>query len=276
VLQLIAPPGIPVQRPERGMLGRWRSALWQDGEISSEVIELDNAELFELAGSNRLWIEEKNLSAQRRELAIRKVDLDKPQISYPGVDLHAELTLLDRRPALAVTQSASTYAALVVAQPPDTPIARVERLAGRKMSISEMGKRLADVANVVGVDQTRELVVALLHARARSHSWRYTKPLRVFERSDPLERTVEREIDSAKTGVEVLQRLRTVELQVRELDILLVTILHKRARSPRWLITSPLRRVLGAPKLVALRRLLRNARAGAPDQIPALPPARSG
>jgi hypothetical protein len=267
-LLLIAPPGTPLQLPEDSRLNLWRSALWQDGRISGDVHELAEEELDHLAGSKRMWIDEQNLAVERREFAVRRRD-DADDLDSTTTGPHPTVALL---PALQTTQRASMYSALVASQSPDNPIARVERLASRKLSIAEMSRGLEDVANVVGADQKRELVVALLHARARSHSWRCTKPLRIFERREPLERTMEREIDSVKTGADLLARLRALELQVSELDRLLVVVLYRRARSPRWLITWPLRRLLGARRLEALRRRLRGVRVPPPERTPTLPP----
>ncbi len=259
-LRLLAPPGIPLQLPEYGSLRRWRSASWEGGSISTEVSELTHEAVRTLVPSHHAWIVEQESEERLRALAAQNLDFEALE------DASMEVVVADRRPVsvfvgrrlvTAITQSASTYSALVLTQPSDAAVARVERVVNTSSSLAEISNGLREIADAIGVDQTRELVVALLHARARSHSWRCTWPLSVLEGRGPLERVVGREIDAARTGGELTQRLAAVELQASELDRLLVILLYARSRSVRWRITSPLRRLFGSRRLRGVRTLLR-------------------
>jgi hypothetical protein len=262
-VRFLAPPGVPLQLPElAGGLDRWRTAFWDCGFIVGGVEVLKLEKVRERVPSELEWIEEQVREAQRRDLLVQNLPADVAG-DEAVVDEDDEQEVLvsalpDRRRIVAVTKSASTFAALVSSLSRDTAFAQVEDVTNMASCREEFDTELDAIGERIGPARVRELAVALLHARARSHSWRYTWFLAWTERRAPLQRVIGREVDRARTSDELHQRLLTVELASQELHQALTGMLYVRSHGFRWRITAPLRRLLGTYYLSSVRTLLRS------------------
>jgi hypothetical protein len=247
-LLLLAPPGTRLSPTTPERLGRWRTATWVGGELLGEPSEIEDDEAERRAPTKALWIAQRREEQERRDLAVM-------------AGLHASTAVRDPvfswRIMLQVTQSASTYSTLASKLSWRNPIARVEEAANNASSEAELEEQLGLVAREIGEAQEREIVLGLLHVRARSHSWRYTRALRIFERHTPLERVLARLVDRTRDGQELDTRVKAIELQDRELKPILVRLLYRRMHSVRWVATKPLRRLLALRRLRTTRRALR-------------------
>jgi hypothetical protein len=116
---------------------------------------------------------------------------------------------------------------------------------------------LAELERETGHEDLREAVIALLHARSRSHSWRYTWIMGVLPATDPLTRRIGREIDRAPTGEDLERVLSRLASECHGVEEQLVVVLHERSRSLRWRLTRPVRRLLAKSSVRVARDVLR-------------------
>jgi hypothetical protein len=254
--RFLAPPGVPLQLPElSGSLKRWRTALWTCGAVAGHVKALELAEAYALAPDQSAWID---AYSEDREDDPALAGLEAQGPAFDGREASSVSFLPDRRRLLSVTKSASTFAMLVSGLPPDSAFARIEGVANATASRDQFDAVLGMVSESLGEDMAHELVLALLHARARSHSWRYTRFLSWTQRRAPRHRVVGREVDRARTDRELTEGLATVELPRRELDQVLVDTLYERSRCLRWRVTGPLRWAFGTSSLRGPRGVMRN------------------
>lgn len=257
----MAPPGVPLQLPETiGMLRQWRIVHIEDGEMDGPVSTLSFDEALRQAPSQRTWIEDQAMLARSHEEASERRSAARRQSaegSTADSSLGTPFVNLDRRRITTLTQSASTFSSLLESLPEEDSAVRVEGLVKATSSRSKLRAEFQATTRTIGRQQAREVIVALLHARARTHSWRWTKLLRRFEPGTQLERLVGREIDAARTGDEVLERLAGVNLRTHELDDVLISLLYVRSHGPRWRMTHPLRLWLGSHRFSGLRGVLR-------------------
>jgi hypothetical protein len=296
----IAPPGVALQRPERAApLMGWRRARWQYGASQGGVVPCTLEEVEELAPANHAWIQERMREDERLDLMLAQAQSDQNEeqlaVSEPPVVVSvaaimgtgargtsAPALLPDRRPATIVTRSASTFSALTYRLPPSEALAKVEGLLRDAVSASHLATELDTLSLAIGPTAVRELVVALLHARTRSHSWRYTRWLGPVEHRGEHERQLVRLASSSHSALELLELLRADETGEHESHEILVDLLYAQHRSLRWRITYPLRRLLGSPRLQSWRRVLRHhvqprvaaARSEGSSGMKTLPPAQ--
>jgi hypothetical protein len=162
------------------------------------------------------------------------------------------------------TQSASSFASHVAEQPPDATIRQVERLAETAAGFGEMARGLAQTRAQAGERPVREALVALLHARARSHSWRMTRWLGPVEVTMPLADDLGRQIDQSRTGDQVAAAVARVQAEWPELDYTLAAILYARSHSRRWQATRMFRRAFAMRWLRPVRTVLRTVRCRLP------------
>jgi hypothetical protein len=259
-LRFLAPPGVPLQLPEMtGALKRWRTALWTCGAVVDGVEVLEPEEAIEMAPTQSAWIEAHEHDRESELLARDgPMDVFEARLASEGDEAASPASFLpDRRRLLSVTKSASTFAALVTGLSPGSAFARIEEVANAASSRNEFDAALGMVGDSLGEDVAHELALALLHARARSHSWRYTWFLGWTERREPLHRMVGREVDRARADRDLAQRLATVELPRRELNQVVVDMLYERSHCLRWWVTAPLREALGTRRLTGPRTVLR-------------------
>jgi hypothetical protein len=257
----IAPPGVPLQLPETlGMLRQWRVVRVEEGELDGPVWTLPLGEALALAASQRSWIEDQVKLAWRHEevgehlSAARRTSNRRSGSDSGGIPTLANI---DQRWIMTLTESASTFSSLLESLPKDLVATSIEDLARATKARSELRSAYQAVAKAIGREQAREVVVALLHARARTHSWRWTKWLGPIERTSQAERRVGREIDVAATGGDLLRRLAGLGLRTRELDDIVIDVLYTRSCGLRWRMTHPFRVLLGSHKLRSLRGMVR-------------------
>jgi hypothetical protein len=255
----IVPAGMPLQLPELGeSLRHWRHGRVRDGRLEGEPTICTVQEAIDIAPANRDWIERQVREQDRRERVTAEHERAKPDEDRFDLPLVAAL-IADRRPIPSLTQSASRFAEIVHGLPEDSAMSQVERLVAGATSAAHLAGELDTVAFSIGRPATRQLVASLLHARSRSHSWRYTQLFAALQRTDPAEQKLSRHIAAATSAQELLQRLGSLEQHEQELDDILIDLLYARSKSARWRATYPLRRLGGLPRLRGVRRLLRRA-----------------
>jgi hypothetical protein len=266
----IGPPGVPLELPEQlGTLMRWRTATWRYGERAGPLTVISVEDAIEMAPARRGWIE-LHLREDHREVLVSSdgAAAEPETRTAAGPEVNAEsgvlpvsaawaMLLPDRRRVAEVTQSASTFAWLVHALPADSGISTVERALAGSVSSSHFAAELEVLAFSIGATATRELTTSLLHARTRSHSWRFTWFLRVFERRGRVERLVAREALKAADGLDLLMRVAALDEET--VDEALVNLLYMQSRGIRWTVTYPARRLLGVRHLQGIRGFLRRA-----------------
>lgn len=295
-VHFIAPPGVALQPLEEvGPLRHWRIAKWRFGAPQDGVSELSLREVEERVSAHRAWIHEQEREAEALEAMLDRArgaapDLAAGDVDVPAVSSTSPMSaavvpvaalLPDERPVAAVTHSASTYAALTLYLPAGSGVTRIETFVCNAVSASHLAAELDTLALSISHPAVRELVASLLHARSRSHSWRYTRPLGRIEHRSARERRVTRIVDRAYSARELLQRVEAEGLSLPELDEILINLLYAQNHGLRWKLTYPLRRILGSPRLSAARRLLRRhvqpriagLRLKRPPRLGALPPA---
>jgi hypothetical protein len=272
-LRFIAPPGIALQLPEEaGPMQRWRTARWEFGAPQDGVSQLSLKEVEDLAPAHRAWIREQVREAERLDAMLARArggSAEPVPIPATAVSISvsaftastavsvAASVLPDRRRVAVVTHSASTYSALTHRLPVSSAVAQVEALVARAVSASHLAAELDTVALSIGQPAVRELVASLLHARSRSHSWRYTRLLGRVERRSARERQITRLVDRSQNARELLNRLEAEKLSEPELHETLMNLLYAQNHGLRWKVTYPLRRALGSPRLGAWRAVLR-------------------
>jgi hypothetical protein len=244
-----------------GVLMQWRHALVREGRVVDEPTLCTVEDAIELAPAHREWIERQVREQELRDQVI--ANRSRPLAAAPGetapAEPHPATVIADRRTLPALTRSASNFSEIVNSLPDTSAIGQVERLVASAISAAHLAAELDTLAFSIGRPATRELVVSLLHARSRSHSWRYTRMFAAMERRSPAEETLTAHVASASSAQELLQSLRSLGLDERELDETLIDLLYARSRSMRWRVTHPLRRLLGSPRFWRVRRALRRA-----------------
>ncbi len=292
----IAPPGVALQRPEQATaLMGWRSARWQHGALQDLVVPCALSKVEELAPANRSWIQERLREDERLDLMLARARGDSAEdeaageapdvvsvatIARAAASGASESVLLpDQRRVAAVTRSASIYSALTHRLPSSSPIAQVEAFVADAVSASHLAIELDTLSLAIGAPAVRELVVSLLHARTRSHSWRYTRFLSRLERRSAHERRLARVVGASDSARDLLDSLEARGI-TPEMDEVLVNLLYAQHHGVRWRSTYPLRRTLGSPRLKSCRGVLRHLATTRPRRprrpsMKGLPPAHS-
>jgi hypothetical protein len=272
--RIIAPPGVPLAPPEAvEQLLRWRVVTWGGGRALGRPRALSRERVSDLAPSKRGWIHRTEAERERWEQTICRI----PPAATPR-QAGAEPLLVAavapaparrfapapaKRPApglrtpLAKSRSASTFAAYVASLTDEAPVKLVARAADSARHYEDFRGALGKIERRVGHDELTRAVIALTHARARSHSWRYTQivPEVCAKRS---ERKIASEIDRARSGQELERALGQLQsVAGAEGGAELYRILYRRSRSLRWRLTRPLRMLLANSRLRGVRRWLR-------------------
>jgi hypothetical protein len=262
-LRFLAPPGVPLTIPEVvDQLLKWRSAHWAHGRLVGAPRVLTLNEALALAPNRDIWIVDWARERENREIGAGRAVAER-------VDAVLHLTPVvpptrrseparQRRP-LAMSRSASTFSAFLGSLDSSASIKHVEALTNAARDLEGLREALADLDARVGPRRSREAVLALLHARARSHSWRYTRWLRGLSNgADALTKEVCREIDRAPTGHDLDDALSKIATDRTRVDELLAPILYARSRSRCWRWTGPLRRLLASTGVRQARDILRD------------------
>jgi hypothetical protein len=257
---------------------RWRVVTWAHGRPLGRPRAIDIEGALRIAPSRRRWIYGCAREQARREQAIRQMPLADEQNwptghasaiehavrlapqSWPLVLAESEDRVLvaDTLIALAKTRSASTFSAYVASSGDHAPVKLVVHAVNSSSQFSEMLDTFQSIEARIGHDRLLQAVIALAHARARSHSWRYT---RLFPRivRTRIERRLGRAIDRAESGRSLqftLNRMHAVH-EHGALDHALYRVLYRRSRSLRWRLTAPLRNALASRRFQRMRRTLR-------------------
>jgi hypothetical protein len=289
--EIIAPPGVALELPEpaRG-LARWRFVRLENGRPVTHSTQLPLRDVLRMVPDRRAWIIDVALTREQTErrfgyqplepvaavLESERADLDLARV--PSTDL-MRAEPINPRPAsglgaLERTKSASAFSQFIRESSPGSTLAQVEHFindAERQRrdlvaSFHTFRAKLTTIREDVGDAEVRDALVALLHARSRSHSWRYTRglPSKPFVLSvdphDPhlaLLWHMRRTIDSAETGPEANKALAAIRSEWPQLDDVLEQLLFDRAQSLRWRVTRWLRMVLGLRQFMPLRTALR-------------------
>jgi hypothetical protein len=255
----IAPPGVLLQLPEPSNgFQHWRTGVIREGRLIADPTACTIFEAISQAPAHRAWF---NAQVREREQRDSVFDASKrpPRPDGASLDYVVSAIVVDRRPLPVVTHSASRFAQIVSELPHDSLIAHLEEILSGAISVSHLAEDFRLLAFSIGQPGARELLVSLLHARARSHSWRYTRPLALLERRGASQRELAALIDAAPDAQVLLQRLDGLDGLDHELDELLVDLLYARSRSIRWRATTPLRSFLASPRFAGTRGRLRDA-----------------
>ncbi len=268
-LRLLAPPGVPLAPPEpvRSLL-RWRSARWAHGRLVGSPRPLSLGDALESAPSKRAWIVARAREREDRDQSAGyTISENVDETIARSADEATRTPLVEpahHRPLLTLTRSASTFSTHIASMDRATVVKRIELMADSERRLKVLRARLAELEREVGAEGLREAVIALLHARARSHSWRYTRIMGLIPvkaglppLKDPLTRRIEREIDRAPTGKDLERTLSRLAAEHPGVEQQLVVILHERSRSLRWTLTRPARRLLARSSLRRIRNFLR-------------------
>jgi hypothetical protein len=258
---VLAPPGVPIDPPELAdRLLRWRVARWEDGAAAggAKVLSLDDA--LAVAPSAREWITEQLRERHRRAVASEHVQI--VSASPPSGRTTADVSPTAAgtgwpRPPVELTRSASTFAYWVGSQSSGDCVKQIAQAVNQTRSLEALRAELAVIESHFPSSLVADGVTAVLHARARSHSWRYTAWIPSASPLSPLARRVATEVDDARDARDLQQRLEKLRSDGAEVDVLLVELLHRRARSMRWCLTHRARLLLASHRLRGLRRVLR-------------------
>ncbi|HEY7953434.1 MAG TPA: hypothetical protein VID70_10645 [Solirubrobacteraceae bacterium] len=255
--RILAPPGVPLAPPEpiRTLL-TWRLATYAHGRPLGPPRPLSFEQALHLVPSRRRWIRRCAREQFEREQAVRRLAVQRPSRRLPATPAGD----LARRSPLAKTCSASTFAAYVGSSRDEAPIKLVACAVNSSRRFSDLLDALRQIEVEIEHDQMMQAVAALAHARARSHSWRYTWFVPGTARNRG-ERRIGREIRRARTGQQLAQALMQMEAadghDPSTLDELLCRVLFRRSRSLRWRLTGPLRKTLARPRFHGARMVLR-------------------
>jgi hypothetical protein len=255
----VAPPGVPLQVPEPSDgFAYWRTGVVREGRLVGNPTIHTIDEAVRQAPAHRAWFDAQVREREQRDSVF---DASKRAAQRQGAVVgHAvPVIVVDGRPLPAVTHSASRFAEIVSELPGDSLISRLEALLANAISASHLAEDFRLLEFSIGSPGARELLVSLVHARARSHSWRYTRTLALFERRGAGQRELAALIDGAPDAQVVLRRLEVLDGLDDELDEALIDLLYTRSRSLRWRATTPLRSVLASPRFARTRRRLRGA-----------------
>lgn len=263
-VELLAPPGVPLEQPEPlSRLLSWRLARWADGELVGEPVAIGFANALELAPSLREWIVD---YAEQREW--RHAHAGRPDAESVEQVLSSRTAARDPRDELAVelaldrTGDGSTFSRYVARCDDRAPVKQVARLANTAGDLSQFRAGLAETAAASGPQAVRTGLIAVLHARARSHSWRCTKllgPVHVEAElaEAQLAELISGEIDAAESGRELYARLDLLRAEWPHVDETLAAILFTRTQARRWQWTKKPRRFLAKPGWRPIRAFLR-------------------
>jgi hypothetical protein len=290
VALVIAPPGVPLAPPERVVdLLEWRAARFVDGRIVDAPHVISEAEVYAFAPNQQAWIaetiEREREQAQAGEIVLAPAQelLDCAQAKAPvqayasapalaGVGRGSGLPVAPRSrrheppppppSPLEFTESASQFAAFVGRCQAEAPVRRLERQANRTRAASDFAdvcQALRKLERSVGPRPLREAMLALLYARARSHSWRYTRWLVRRPVPDTLRGQLELELDRARSVSELQDAVSALGVDHDELVEALARVLYARSLSRRWRYLAPVRRFLAWARLRAARDVLRES-----------------
>jgi hypothetical protein len=270
---ILAPPGVPLAPPEAVIdLARWRFARWTSGGIVSAPEALTVEEALTIAPCRRAWILDRTREQYERDAAADhfNVDLESSlvEIAFAGAPRRIFARRDDARrcldaiakdgisPLKIADYGPHALAAFVGACPARAPIKELARAANRPLDLSEFRAHVARVTEDVGTEPVRDALIALLHARARCRSWRYSRPFERNPSETGLVQALSEEIDRAPSARALEHRLRDLEPHDSNLTAELTTILHARSHSWRWRGSHRIRVVLASRSLSGLRRCL--------------------
>jgi hypothetical protein len=265
-LRLLVPPGVPLQSPEPTVtLLRWREAKWCQARLAGtpRVIELLDA--VQLAGDHCGWALE---TSRKREawldaagIPVReRVEEVMAQLLDPESGLDFDIRFVWERSPTDETESASHFSQLLGAGDERDLVRQIRDLADGAETFEEFRTCVRDAREKAGDERVRDSVVALLHARARSRSWRATNwagP--VVPESVPLASIIAQRVDCARTGRDAMRQALRFDSGHPEFEYVLLQLLYTRAHSRRWCWTAPVRRVFARPELRPVRRVVHSA-----------------
>jgi hypothetical protein len=252
-VEILAPPGVMLEQPEQiSRLLSWRLARWSRGRLLKPPALLSLTDALDLAPSRQTWI----IAAVRElELSDRALqDTETGVVSLRELFQHRapDPRLGEFDPAaigetshtspseLEHTGSATSFAKHVRQSGPNSTIWIVRDAVDNASDITELKRTLDARRRRVGHPEVQDALIALLHGRARSHSWRYT---RWFGRpyDDPALRRLTQVVDSDLPIEQLKAMVDAMRKEGLRLDGLLEVICFERANSRRWTRTKPAR-----------------------------------
>jgi hypothetical protein len=268
---------VPLAPPETvRSLARWRFARWGAGKILGEPEALTVNEATAIAPCLRTWIVERTREQYDRDAPIERCRADyvegaaplewvasRPRSSAARADTRRSLGATfdgSTSPVLVADRGAHAFAAFVDACDDRAAVKEIARAADRPLQLSELQECVAHVARHEGTDPVREAVVALLYARARSRSWRYSRIFGCAEPASGLAKLISQEIDGAVAAPVLEQRLLDLGEHAPNVTTELIAILHARSNSWRWRRSRRVRLLLASPHLAGLRGRVRALR----------------
>jgi hypothetical protein len=278
-VRAVAPPGVALGAHESSdELFRWRVSRWRCGRLVGAPRCVSEAHVLALAPHSAAWVlaQVQELSSRvtaaregtvwrgARHETLRLLLQAGPCCASPGMELalREELPRILRSWPSSRIASASTFSASLREYPADAPLRRVARAANRCPALDEFALELQAIELELGRERLMSAVVELTHARARSHSWRYTRWLAPTDTRDPLLQQLGLVFDVAPTSEAVQNALGVLRTRCEvgsadRVDAVVVAMLHARTHSVRWRVTWPLRRALAWRRIGFVRDVLR-------------------
>lgn len=245
---ILAPPGVPLTLPEEvAKLLCWRAATWSNGRITTTPTPLTLNEVYGRAPDQRLWLQ--TCVDYQRISATGSV---KRPLGSAG--LRSLSGTPETRSLVGLARSASTFSRIIGLSAETTVAKRVAGLADQCRGRDAFRAAVARLEAEIGFTAVREAIIAVLCARTRSHSWRYTQfmdPWGSWTQREFNEQ-LHRQVDAAAAAL-----LSQASLLITRCTSELIDVLHARSQSRRWRWTAPLRRLLASRRLSAVRRYLR-------------------
>lgn len=252
---IIAPPGVPLAPPEAvADLLCWRTARWSNGKLAAAPKRLTFNDVLGRAPEQRSWLDARFAEVRRRD---GMVELEQQPWGRTGLVAPGGNAEETRRP-VALARSASTFARVLGQSEPAAPAKRIAQLVNACAGRDEFRAQVAGLEAQIGAGAVREALIAVLCARARSHSWRYTQAF------DPrgwwTDRDINRQLHEEAALAVIAPRVARepgVRGGVTASTAELIDVLQARSQTRRWRWTAPIRREFASPRWREFRRVLR-------------------
>ena len=270
-LVLLLPPGVPVELPEdTSSLVQWRLADWVDGKLAEPPATVSLETVVRLANDKAGWALHQ---ARLREELLKRAGLPvtetveplRQRLLDPTSDLGFDVRFEWRVRPTALTEHPRTFATEIAHLDDRDLVRKLRTLVDSAAAVEDCTAAARDLGYKVGENRMRVALLALLHVRARSRSWRATKWM-ASEEFEPqmLVAALAIAIDSAGSGLWLERRVSVLAEGRSDIEEVLVRILYLRSHSRRWLWTGPVRRALAGSTVLHVRGVVRRSTPATP------------
>ncbi len=265
VVDCLVPPGVPLRPLERGSdLIHWRFAQWKNDALLTPPVTVPLQQVLGLARSQREWVLEIARAWEARSLAVGYAALERVAVALQLAEGDDESDACVARAVvssawiLPKTHSASAFAASVANCEKDAAIRSVRAAVDGSPTVEVLCGDLATTREALGKRAVNDALVALLHGRSRSHSWRYTRWIHSPEPTEELHQLIAGAAERAYDAERLAEMIDLIRWEWPRTDNALAEIVFYRAHSARWTMTEDLRLTLANPYLRPVRAALRH------------------